>query len=84
MVTGYPVKLKAQEIPLLVRIVTIADTFDAMASKRTYRDALPLEDIICEFKQNKNKQFDPEITDIFLNILNEDYYKIKKIQSKYK
>lgn len=81
---GYPAKLKGEEIPLLVRIVTIADTFDAMTSGRTYRKSLPLDIVISEFEKNKGTQFDPEITDIFLNILKNNYSEIKKIQQKYK
>ena len=81
---GYPTNLKGEEIPLLVRIVTVADTFDAMASRRTYRDPLPLDVIISEFEKNKGTQFDPVITDVFLDILKNDYSKIKKIQEKYK
>ena len=81
---GYPAKLQGEEIPLLVRIVTIADTFDAMTSGRTYRKSLPLDVVISEFKKNKGTQFDPEITDIFLDILKNDFPKIKKIQEKYK
>lgn len=81
---GYPAKLKGEEIPLLVRIVTVADTFDAMTSKRPYRDALPIDKVIYEFNKNKGTQFDPEITDVFLDILKNDYSKIKKIQERYK
>lgn len=81
---GYPAKLKGEEIPLLVRIVTIADTFDAMTSRRTYREALSLDVVISEFEKNKGTQFDPEITDVFLDILKNDYSKIKRIQEKYK
>lgn len=81
---GYPTKLKGTDIPLLARIVTVADTFDAMTSCRTYRDALPLEHVISEFENNKGTQFDPEITDVFLDILKNDYSKIKKIQEMYK
>lgn len=81
---GYPTKLKATDIPLLVRIVTVADTFDAMTSGRTYRKPLPLEDVISEFENNKGTQFDPKITDVFLDILKNDYSKIKKIQEMYK
>lgn len=81
---GYPTKLKGEEIPLLVRIVTIADTFDAMTSRRTYREALSLDVVISEFEKNKGTQFDPEITDVFLDILKNDYSKIKRIQEKYK
>ena len=80
---GYPSKLKGSDIPFLTRIVTVADTFDAMTSKRTYRDALPLHKVISEFKKNKGTQFDPEITNVFLDILINHYSEIKKIQEKY-
>ena len=55
-----------------------------MTSKRTYRDALPLDVVISEFEKNKGTQFDPELTDIFLDILKNEYPKIKRIQNKYK
>ena len=66
---GYPAKLKGEEIPFLTRIVTVADTFDAMTSKRTYRDALPLEVAIYELEKNKGTQFDTEIVDAFVSIV---------------
>ena len=66
---GYPAKLKGEEIPFLTRIVTVADTFDAMTSKRTYRDALPLEVAISELEKNKGTQFDAEIVDAFVSIV---------------
>lgn len=81
---GYPAKLEGESIPLLTRIVTVADTFDAMTSKRTYRDSLPLDTVISEFKKNRGAQFDPEITDVFLDILDNHYNEIKKIQERYK
>lgn len=80
---GYPSQLKGTNIPYLARITTIADSFDAMTSKRTYRDSLPLEVVKSEFKNNKGTQFDPELTDVFLDILNKDYNKIKEIQNRY-
>lgn len=80
---GYPSQLKGTDIPYLARITTIADSFDAMTSKRTYRDSLPLEVVKSEFKNNKGTQFDPELTDVFLDILNKDYNKIKEIQNRY-
>lgn len=63
---GYPSGLKGQQIPLAARIVSIADTFDAMSSKRVYRDELELEYIFNEIRENKGIQFDPEIVDVFL------------------
>ena len=66
---GYPGRLKGEEIPYLARIAAIADTFDAMTSKRTYRDALPLETVIAEFERCRGTQFDPKLDDVFLDIL---------------
>ena len=80
---GYPSGLKGEEIPLLARIAAVADTFDAMTSKRSYRDALDLQYVKDEIQRCKGTQFDPQIADIFLNILEKDFYKIKEIQEKY-
>ena len=80
---GYPSQLKGEDIPYLARITAVADSFDAMTSRRTYRDSLPIDVVIEEFKNNKGTQFDPEITDVFLDILSNEYDKIKEIQEKY-
>lgn len=82
--TGYPSRLKANNIPYLARITAIADSFDAMTSKRTYRDSLPIEVVVQEFEKCKGTQFDPQLTDIFLDILKNHYDKIQEIQEKYK
>ena len=81
---GYPSQLKGNDIPYLARIAAVADAFDAMTSKRVYRDSLPIEKVISEIENNKGTQFDPEIADAFLDILKNDYDKIKEIQEKYK
>lgn len=81
---GYPGRLKGEEIPYLARIAAIADSFDAMTSRRTYRDSLPIETVIAEFERCKGTQFDPELTDAFLDILRNHFDKIKEIQEKYK
>ena len=81
--TGYPEGLKGEDIPYLARITAIADTFDAMTSKRVYRNAMSLETVIEEFKKCKGTQFDPEIDEVFLNILQNDYHLIAEIQQKY-
>lgn len=81
---GYPGKLKGEDIPYFARIAAVADTFDAMTSKRTYRDALPIDVVKEEIKRCKGTQFDPNIADVFLDILENDYDEIKKIQEKYK
>ena len=81
---GYPGRLRGEEIPYLARITALADTFDAMTSKRTYRDALPLETVIAEFERCKGTQFDPMLADVFLDILKNHYEEIEAIQEKYK
>lgn len=77
---GYPGKLKGEEIPYLARITAVADTFDAMTSKRTYRNALPLDVVKEEISDCSGTQFDSEIAKIFLDILNNHYDEIQKIQ----
>lgn len=81
--TGYPDKLKGEEIPYLARIAAIADTFDAMTSRRSYRNALDLEYVKNEIKKCEGTQFDPELAEVFLDILENDFYKIQEIQDKY-
>ncbi len=83
METGYPSRLKGEDIPLIARITAIADTFDAMTSKRTYRNALPLEVVKAEIEKCSGTQFDPKLANIFLEILNTNYDKILEIQNKY-
>ncbi len=81
---GYPSKLKGEDIPYLARIAAVADTFDAMTSRRTYRDSLPLDVVKEEFEKNRRIQFDPQIADVFLDILNNHYDEVKAIQEKYR
>ena len=80
---GYPSRLKGEEIPYFARIAAVADTFDAMTSKRTYRNAIPLEEVKEEIKRCEGTQFDPSIAETFLEILNTQYEKIQEIQEKY-
>lgn len=65
---GYPSGLKGEEIPLLSRIISVADSFDAMTSDRSYRRALDTKDAISELVKNKGTQFDPAIVDVFLKL----------------
>jgi len=81
---GYPSQLAGEDIPLIARIAAVADTFDAMTSKRSYRDALPLDVVIAEIEKCSGAQFDPKIANIFLDILKNEYEKIEEIQAKYK
>ena len=74
---GYPKGLKGEEIPLIARMICVADSFDAMNSNRVYREKLSKDYIIDELKKNKGTQFDPEIADIMLKLINEGKVKIE-------
>lgn len=65
---GYPFGLEADAIPLLSRIVLVADAFDAMTSKRAYQPALPVDFAVHEIRKNAGTQFDPQVVDIFLEL----------------
>lgn len=82
--TGYPSRLKGDDIPFFARIAAVADTFDAMTSKRSYRDALNLDVVISEFEKCRGTQLDPQIDDVFLDILHNNYNEILDIQNRYK
>ena len=69
---GYPDGLSSVEIPIHARITAMADSYDAMNSRRIYRNALPPEMIREEISKNRGKQFDPEITDVFLKLIDEN------------
>jgi len=71
--TGYPSGKRGEEIPLLVRIISIADSYDAMTSDRSYRKALPDLYVIEELKECRGTQFDPNIVDVFIEMLMEGY-----------
>ena len=66
---GYPLGLSKKEIPLTARIISVVDAFDAMTNNRIYRNALTKEDALNEIKRQQGKQFDPEISDIFLEMI---------------
>ncbi len=80
---GYPGRLKGEEIPYLARITAVADAFDAMTSRRVYRDSLSIDVVISELEKNKGTQFDPNIANAFLEILKNAFNKVKEIQEKY-
>ena len=77
---GYPYGLQDSSIPFLARIVSVADSFDAMTSRRSYRGELDLEYVKNEFKSKSGTQFDPVIASIFLDILNTEYHLIAAIK----
>lgn len=59
--TGYPSKKKEEEIPIIARIVTVADVFDALISKRCYKEAMPPEQVKAELQKEAGEHFDPKI-----------------------
>lgn len=69
---GYPSGIAGKEIPEYARIIAVADSYDAMASNRSYRQALPQEVVRGEIEKGKGVQFDPDIADIMLEIIDED------------
>jgi putative nucleotidyltransferase with HDIG domain len=62
---GYPDRLGGEDLPLLTRIMTVADAFDAMTSTRTYRSSMKTNKAVSELKRVAGKQFDPEVVDAF-------------------
>jgi len=92
---GYPDGLKGDEIPAGARIVTLADSFDAMTTDRPYRKKLPLEDVLADFRANTGTQFDPQVVCAFcraflkeiegtkerrlLNLLNRNYHDVERL-----
>ena len=76
---GYPRKLKGDEIHIFGRIVAIADVFDALGTKRVYKDAWPLEKVKEYFQEQKGKAFDPYLTDLLL----EHFVQFEALYAKY-
>lgn len=73
---GYPAGLKGDEIPMIARVIGIADAFDAMTSNRRYRAHLEMDVVREEISRNAGKQFDPYITSVVLRMLDEGRLKI--------
>ena len=71
--TGYPRGLKEEEIPLEARIFAIVDVWDALRSKRPYRAALPVAEVLRMIKKEKGAHFDPRVVDVFLNIVDKHF-----------
>ena len=65
---GYPLGLSGEDIPVSARIIALADTYDAMTSTRSYREALPHEAAIAEIQRCAGTQFDPHFAELFIKI----------------
>lgn len=68
---GYPNGLSGKTIPLVARIIALADAYDAMVSERTYRSALPVEEALEEIQRCAGTQFDPELVNLFVSAFQE-------------
>lgn len=72
--SGYPKGLMGEDIPLSARIMAIADVFDALVSKRCYKDAMPVEEAFRIIEEESGTHFDPELVEVFLK--NKERYKV--------
>lgn len=75
---GYPEGLKGNEIPVISQILGVADAWDAMLSKRSYRESLSTEEALLEVKKNKGSQFSPKVVNSFIKIVENN--KIEKLK----
>ena len=76
---GYPDGLAGEEIPLLARIIRVADAYDAMTSARPYRRGLTAEEAIEELRRGTGRQFDPRVVEAFLRIPGEEMEEIGRV-----
>ncbi|HIJ95770.1 MAG TPA: HD domain-containing protein [Desulfuromonadales bacterium] len=75
--SGYPGRLKGDQIPLHARIVAVADAYDAMISNRSYRDGLDKDAALLELVKKKGTQFEPFLVDVFIECLNDSPFEMK-------
>ena len=71
--SGYPDRISKNDIPEEARIIAVADAYDAMTSRRSYRDALPQAVVKQEIEKGKGTQFDPAFADVMLQMIDEDH-----------
>jgi putative nucleotidyltransferase with HDIG domain len=71
--TGYPNGAKGEEIHVLARVLTLADSFDAMTAKRPYQKVMTFEEAFEEIRRCKGSHFDPELAEIFISAVSSSY-----------
>ena len=76
---GYPEGLKGTEIPLFARIISVADTFDAMTSNRVYRNHMDTDYVMNEMKRGRGTQFDPDALDAFFRLIDKGVINLEEI-----
>lgn len=79
---GYPDGLSGESIPLMARIIAIADAFDAMTTDRPYRKSLSVQHALLELKSNAGKQFDPHLVELFINLMSREAQKTMPEEAK--
>lgn len=79
--SGYPERLKGDEIPLNAKIIAIADAYDSMVSNRSYREGLSHKEAMKRIEEQSGKQFDPEMVKVFKEIIPEALEKIAAYES---
>ncbi len=77
--SGYPAHLKGDQIPLLSRIISIVDAFDAMITERPYKKAYSIDDAIEYLRKGRGTHFDPKLTDLFIEMLETEREKFEEI-----
>lgn len=80
--TGYPTGLKGDEIPLNAKIIAVADAYDSMVSKRSYREGLSHEDALVRIEEQSGRQFDPTLIQCFKSIIPLAIEEIKEYESR--
>ena len=74
---GYPRQLEGEEIPIMGRVLCIADSFDAMISERSYKKALNIEESIASLEYEAGKQFDPKLVQIFIDLIKKEKLEVQ-------
>lgn len=76
---GYPDGLAGEEIPLIGRIISVADAFDAMTSNRVYRNHMDTDYVINEMQRGRGTQFDPDVLDAFMRLIDKDVINLEEL-----
>jgi hypothetical protein len=79
--TGYPAGRKGEAIPIVGRIVAVADVFDALTHARPYKPAWPVDEAVAEIWRQRGRQFDPQVVDAFFSVLEEDWIEEDELTS---
>jgi HD-GYP domain-containing protein (c-di-GMP phosphodiesterase class II) len=74
---GYPAGLKGEAIPLLGRIIAVADTFDAITTDRAYRNGKTIEEALAVMKEVTGTQLDPKLFEVFKDVIYEDQFQAR-------